>query len=173
MGATTSVLAPKQQQANKSKASKTKRLKKCKKSSGGIRAEVRGAPAGSAAMSPRSAPQTRGSGCCVSRWGRSAEEKEEETGLQTGSPGDPALHHTGQRHLIQALGGSLPQTHSCHLRMKATGLLSSPCAFYNPCPHHSHKSEDTMPPTSSFRECCPLLSCAPQSDGISSRQGPH
>lgn len=33
MGATTSVLAPKQQQANKSKASKTKRLKKCKKSS--------------------------------------------------------------------------------------------------------------------------------------------
>lgn len=42
MGATTSVLAPKQQQANKSKASKTKRLKKCKKSSGSIRAEVGG-----------------------------------------------------------------------------------------------------------------------------------
>lgn len=43
MGPTTaSVLASKQQQANKLKASKIKRLQKRKKSSGGVRTEVRG-----------------------------------------------------------------------------------------------------------------------------------
>lgn len=92
MGASTaSVLAPKQQQqANKSKASKTKRLQNARKAATalGQRSEVTDAPAGSAAMSPRSAPRTPGSGCCVSRWGRSVEE----AGLQTDPPGHPTLH---------------------------------------------------------------------------------